>query len=258
MGTGLQFTAEVTERGVTERDFTLDRETGPVPGVLWTPAGATGPRPLVAFGHGGTQNKRAPNIVAMARRLVRHHAYAAVAIDLPGHGDRMPADLPVAELRKLLGRMMFGEGANATVDLGVGDWQVVLDAVQALDDVGDGPLGYWGVSMGTHYGVPLVNRDPRITAAVLGLFGVATSPSLEGYDDEARGVTVPVLFLWQWDDELFDRQAGFTLFDLIGSAHKTLHANPGRHVEIPLEEWDHAEAFFARHLGPVPSVATTA
>jgi hypothetical protein len=90
----MQITSETAERGVTERDFTVDGPREPVPGVLWTPeqAATAWPRPLILLGHGGSQDKRAPNMVALARRLVRHHGIAAAAIDLPLHGDRMPAE----------------------------------------------------------------------------------------------------------------------------------------------------------------------
>jgi hypothetical protein len=48
------------------------------------------------------------------------------------------------------------------------------------------------------------------------------------------------------------------LFGLFGSARKTMHANPGRHVEVPLFERDAAEAFFAEHLGEAPAEAPAA
>ena len=248
-----------TERDVTERRFTVDRPAEPVPGILWTPEGATGPRPLVLFGHGGTQGKRAVNILALARRMVRHHGFAAAAIDQPFHGDRRPDDertMSVEERRERLGRRMFGRDRAAVVDQAVGDWTAVLDALQGLDDVGTaGPVGYWGLSMGSHFGVPLVAGEPRIAAAVLGLFGWSPTRGQEGLDDLARRVTVPVLFLVQWDDEIVARDSALQLFDLLGSADKTLHAHPGRHVEVPRDENDAAEAHFARHLSPGPTPA---
>jgi dienelactone hydrolase len=257
----MQIDEGVTEKGVTERAFTMARPQEPVPGVLWTPEGAAGPRPLVLLGHGGTQHKRAPNIVSLARRLVRHHGFAAIAIDLPYHGDRAPAperDLPRDEQRRRLASRMFGRGQGATTEQALGDWTAVLDAAQGLDEVGAGPVGYWGVSMGTHFGVPLVVGEPRITAAVLGLFGWAEGSRLVGYDDLARRVTVPLLFLVQWDDEVARRDHAFELFGLFGSDDKALHANPGRHVEVPLAERDAAEAFFAKHLGATAPAAAAA
>ena len=257
----MQFAEELTTKGVTERRFTLDRPQEPVPGVLWTPEGADTPRPLVALGHGGTQHKAVPNIVALARRLVRHHGYAAVAIDLPFHGDRVPESergLSREERRELLRRRNFGrEQAAAVTELAVADWVATLDAVQALDCVGAGAVGYWGVSMGTHFGVPLLAAEPRIGVAVLGLFGWSERAG-RGFDDLARSVTVPLLFLVQWDDEVVPRDLAFGLFDLFGSTDKTLHANPGGHVEIPRAERDAAEAHFALHLGAARPAETAA
>jgi dienelactone hydrolase len=98
------------------------------------------------------------------------------------------------------------------------------------------------VSLGTAIGLPLVAAEPRITAAVLGLMGHQTLAQ------EAARITVPVQFHLQWDDELVPRDSVLALFDAIGSAEKTLHANPGRHGEVPGFEVDSSELFFVRHL----------
>ncbi|WP_205315761.1 hypothetical protein [Nonomuraea lactucae] len=58
-----------------------------------------------------------------------------------------------------------------------------------------GPVGFWGVSLGSAIGVPLVAAEPRITAA---------------------------------------------LFDAFASRGKTLHANRGRHMDVPAFELDSA------------------
>jgi len=250
----MQLTSQKTERGVTERDFTVEGASDPVPGVLWTPEEPPtgGPRPLVLLGHGGTQHKRVPNITSLARRLVRHHGIAAAAIDLPYHGDRMSEEERALSRedrrRRMRERMRSEQGHQAASQRAVDDWTRTLDALQAQDGVGAGPVGYWGVSMGTRYGVPLVAAEPRIRAAVLGLFGWAEGPRLAGYDDEARRIGVPLLFLVQWDDEVAARDYALALFDLFGSTTKTLHANPGRHVEIPAAEYAASEAFLALHL----------
>jgi hypothetical protein len=59
---------------------------------------------------------------------------------------------------------------------------------------------------------------------------------------------VPVEFHLQWDDEIVPRADGLALFDAIASREKTLHANPGRHADVPRFEVDSTERFFARHL----------
>ena len=37
----------------------------------------------------------------------------------------------------------------------------------------------------------------------------------------------------QWDDEHIPREAGLALFDAFASKEKTLHANAGKHEELP-------------------------
>ena len=243
----MRFTSETSSGGVREQLFTL----GEIPGVLWTPEGAAGTRPLILMGHGGGQHKKAPGIVARARRFAAERGYAAAAVDVPGHGDR-PTDEEYDRIATgNQARVAAGEDlapliarfqalvARQTVP----EWQAVLDAVQELDHVGAGPVGYWGVSLGCGLGVPFIAAEPRVRAAVLGLGGVLASAG-----DAAR-ITVPVEFLVQWDDERVPRAQSLALFDALASAEKTLHANPGKHMEVPAFEVDSTLRFFARHLG---------
>lgn len=260
----IELTTEVTAKGVTERDFTLSVGEGePVPGVLWTPEGATGSRPTILIGHGGTTHKRVDYVVTLARRLVRHLGYAAVAIDAPEHGDRISDPEAAKAARKgLENRIAGGKDAPVGMDVealkrmgriarqGVQDWHATLDAVATIDGVGEGPYGWWGVSMGTTIGLPFVAQEPRISAAVLGLNGAL--PGTRYGDqmlEQAASLTIPVLFLYQWHDELMTRESGLALFDAIGSKDKSMHINPGGHVAMPGHERDAAEAFFTRHLG---------
>ena len=110
--------------------------------------------------------------------------------------------------------------------------------------MGDGPLGYWGLSMGTLFGVPFVAAEPRVQVAVLGLMGLAG----RRYGETASNVTCPVLFLQQLDDELIAPADCLALFLAIGSKDKRLHANPGLHSAVPVEEIEHSEAMLAKHL----------
>jgi hypothetical protein len=59
---------------------------------------------------------------------------------------------------------------------------------------------------------------------------------------------VPIEFVMQWYDEHIDQRSGLASFDAFASAEKTLHANAGRHEELPRFEADSAVRFFARHL----------
>ncbi|OBQ48404.1 hypothetical protein A4U61_25095 [Streptomyces sp. H-KF8] len=243
----MRFSSETSSDGVREQFFTL----GEILGVLWSPEGAAGTRPLVLMGHGGGQHKKAPGVAVRARRFVAEGGFAVVAVDVPGHGDR-PKDEEYDRIAtENRARAAAGEdlapliaGFQALVARQtVPEWRAVLDAVQRLEYVGAGPVGYWGVSLGCGLGVPFVAAEPRVRAAVLGLGGSVASA------EAASRITVPVEFLVQWDDERVPRDQGLALFDALGSAEKTLHANPGGHGEIPAFELDSTLRFFARHLG---------
>lgn len=230
-----------TSYGVTERRFDVKREEV-VPGILWTPEDATGARPLVLVGHGGSSNKRTPYVLSMARRLVRHAGYAVAAIDAPHHGDRVTDSSP-----SITGSATTFRDVVAAASAGMtADWTATVAELQALDDVGDGPLGYWGLSMGTMLGAPFVAATPEVRCAVLGLMGTFTDD--DPWTVAAAAVTCPVLFLVQTDDELIPLAGALSLFRSIGSADKRLHAHPGAHSAVPLEEMEASEAFFARHL----------
>lgn len=103
--------------------------------------------------------------------------------------------------------------------------------------------------MGTILGLPVVAAEPRISVAVLGLMGIV-GPTKQRLANDAQSVRCPVLFLVQWDDELFPRDRAFELFGAIASSDKRLHAHPGLHQEVPAEAFGASEQFLARTLAP--------
>jgi len=243
----VRFVAETVTQGVCERHFELDVARRTVPGLLWTPAGASGPRPLVLIGHGASGSKREGYVVSLARRLVSHRGYAAASIDGPVHGDRRTDQGSVAGLAFLEFSAMWASEPTMT-DLMVEDWRATLDALEGLEEVGGGPAGYWGLSMGTILGLPLVAAEPRLAVAVLGLMGM-TGPTRSRIETDAPKVTGPVLFLVQRHDELFAFATALELYEALGTDDKYLHVNPGRHGDVPVEEFEFSEQFLARRLG---------
>jgi dienelactone hydrolase len=258
----MEIVREVCERGVVERRVGLEVGGETVPGIVWLPEAATGPRPTVILGHGGVVHKRAPEVLGLARRLVRHRGYAAVALDAPEHGERITDDDAArARRRSVQARIELGPGAGlpmldpdqragfaARMGIHVGELTALVDDLVTTGFVDD-RIGYWGLSMGTGIGLRFVASEPRVKAAVLGLAGLGAGMGGAEFETAARSLRVPILFLLQWDDELIARDAGLELFDAIGSTDKTLRVNPGGHVEVPVFENDSAESFFVRHLG---------
>ncbi|MFD2080734.1 hypothetical protein SAMN05421678_107273 [Actinopolymorpha cephalotaxi] len=243
----MRFTSERRlDDGVLERDFTL----GDVPGILWTPGAAAphAPTPLILAGHNGGLHKRESRLVARARRSAAAYGYAVAAIDAPGHGDR-PRPAGEEQVRADLRRAKeAGEPIEEILDAlvvplverAVPEWRATVDALLSLPEIG-GPVGYSGM---TAIGIRLAVVEPRIVAA--GFFAGGFVPrALRG---QARQVTVPLLFLLQWDDEGNDRQQALDLFDTFGSKEKTLHANLGGHTGTPWFEVDDGNRFFDRHL----------
>ncbi|MBC3841063.1 alpha/beta hydrolase [Streptacidiphilus sp. 4-A2] len=244
----LRFTAESSANGMAERDFTV----AGVPGVLWSPAsGAADRAPLILMAHGGGNHKKHPAMSGRAQRLVGCGFHVAV-LDAPGHGDRPRTAHDEAEIAELFRARAAGEPEGPVVvrynahlaELAVPEYRATLDALQELPEIGtEGPVGFWGINMGTAIGVPLVAVEPRITAAVFGLHWP------DALAEQAAQITVPIEYDLQWDDEHIPREAGLALFDAFASKEKTLHVNAGRHKELPRFEADSAVRFFARHLG---------
>lgn len=233
--------------GVVERDLTLDD----VPGVLWTPPTAEPPVPvpLLLLGHPGGLGPMRPRLRARARQAATL-GFAAASLELPGSGDRPRlADLEQAraEMREAMtagswpDEEVIDRLVLPLVGRAVPEWRSLLDAVLALPGVA-GPVGLSGGV--TALGVRLAVLEPRIVAA--GLFAGSFLP--RSVLQEARGVTVPLHVLLQWDDAGNDRQRALELFDAFGSAEKTLQANLGGHAGIPPYAADDAGRFFARHL----------
>ncbi|MEV0400673.1 alpha/beta hydrolase [Actinoallomurus sp. NPDC050550] len=243
----MQFTSEQRlDDGVLEREFTL----GEIPGILWTPASASAPVPLILLGPAQLGlRKMYPRLVARARRAAAD-GFAAATIELPGSGDRprsAAAEQARADLRRAMeaGEPVSDEIIDALilplVDKAVPEWQAALDALLSLPEIG-GPVGYSGGVISI--GIRLAVVEPRIVAA--GFFAGSFVPRT--MFEEARQLTIPLHVLLQWDDEGNDRQAALDLFDAFGSKEKTLHANMGGHTGVPQFAGEDAAGFFARHL----------
>jgi hypothetical protein len=61
-------------------------------------------------------------------------------------------------------------------------------------------------------------------------------------------VACPVLFMVQWDDEIFDREGALELFNALGTSDKRMHVHPGKHGAFPLEAADATRTWLAGQL----------
>lgn len=215
--------------------------------MLWTPVDPPGRVPLVLLGHGASGHKGVDYVSDLARALVRLDM-AAAAVDGPVHGDRRSDRGRNAQL-VFLEFCQAWSSRPAMTDEMVADLTGVLDALIALGEFDEARVGWWGLSMGTILGLPFVAAEPRISAAVLGLMGL-TGPTKSRIVEDAPRICCPTLFVVQWDDELFSREACLELFDAIGTQDKRMHVHPGRHGSVPPEAFKASEAFLAAKLRP--------
>ncbi|HWD61282.1 MAG TPA: alpha/beta fold hydrolase [Humibacter sp.] len=213
-------------------EATVDGEL--IPGLLWTPSEVTVNSPLVLLGHGRSMDKSmwqkdlAPRFVA--------RGWNALAIDAPGHGERRPTDA-TGWLRP-------------DVDEAEAGWHAAVNVVNVEAGIGVDRLAYWGFSMGASLGISLISGDARFEAAVLGLMH-ADWPVPPGtrIRIDAAALTLPVLFVMNWDDTRAPREGALELFDLFASTDKRLLAYPGEHGQLPQEAFDISEDFLTRHIG---------
>ena len=246
MGPGKQSewwrTNDPTGRSVREFRFTRTDSERPVTGALWSPDMGTAVGPMVLFGHGASGDRYQAPICHLAARLARAGC-RSLAIDGPVHGLRQVGPGGREALGDEMRRATF-------IDDMAADWLAALAAVREQVEVGD--IAYFGLSMGSIFGIPTLARLPDVKAAVLGLLGTTAG---RPFADRllADAIRCPVLFLMQLEDELFPREGYLELFDALGSGDKRIHANPGLHPQVPGEEIDFAFEFLKVRLSLIAS-----
>jgi pimeloyl-ACP methyl ester carboxylesterase len=229
--------------GATTREFTIHASDRPITGVLWSGVDSSPGAPLICFGHGASGDRHQRPIPHIASQLSGKHGCFCLSIDGPVHGRRQVGPGGRASFWPEWRR----EGSTREM---VRDWRLALQVISDQPDVGIGPVGYWGLSMGTIYGAPFVAEEPRVSVAVLGLMGLVSEPTHYKpiIKAAARAITCPVFFIWQLEDELFSRDECLALFDALGSHDKRLHASPGLHPNVPFEELDFSVEFLVSFL----------
>ena len=226
-----------------DHDFELDGTNRRVTGAFWRADAAQPNSPMVLMGHGASGDRYQAPIPHLAKRFTQESGFSVLAIDGPVHGLRQVGP---GGREALAGEMQ----KPGFIENMVIDWLDAYRAIVAETGLGQGPLGYFGLSMGTIFGLTLLASELEFTAATIGLAGTTKvgAPMAQDLLSAAHQVTHPILFLMQLEDELFDRDGYLFLFDALASEDKRLHANPGLHPEIPAEEIAHTYDFLQAHL----------
>lgn len=240
--------ADLNQTAPAEREFRLSVEGRTVPVALWSPPIVPGApdlrRPLVLVGHGGTGHKRSALVLDAVERFLPHGVHVA-AIDGPVHGSRR-AVFDEGELVRAEFRDHWARGGS--IDPMIADWRAAIDELCGLPAIDSNAVGWYGISMGTAYGMPLVATEPRIRAAVLGMWGTSRAGSERLVTDGAT-IHCPILFQRKEDDELFSVAGQVELFDSIASSRKQYKIYPGTHVNPSGEQLDDIVEFLLDELG---------
>jgi dienelactone hydrolase len=234
---------EMASPDVLRKHFVLEREGRRVPGLMWSERRSGESRPLVLVSHGGGGSKE--SVAALAERLARECSFVVAAIDGPVHGDRQPSRRTNAAVLEDFRALWRGDSNH--IDDMIDDWRYVLDYLQRFEIVADKLVGWYGLSMGTAYGIPFVASEVRIRAAVFGTWGLSY-PNSRRLAEDAPNVRCPVLFQQNRDDEVFTVAGQDALFDLIGATDKRLSVYPGRHASRLERQVTDAAHFLVENL----------
>lgn len=207
---------------------------------------------IVVMAHGADNSREARYIEVSGKSFTRHGT-AIVAMDAPGHGDRIDA-APLSVLPGFL---------PGVLEEWVRDHRLLLDIVEGRWP--GVPVGFAGFSMGGLFGVPLMAVDRRIAAGAIVIAGstrLSYPPRLdltaeqrevlEATDPAVFAPAVgdrPVLLLCAEDDEIVPMSSVHALHDaFIGP--KELVVLPGTHTEWRrAAEWFRTmDEFFKRSL----------
>ena len=215
-----------------------------IPAVMWLPSGGDRPYPLVMVCHGGSGHKTSDLVLDVVNALVEPFKIAVLAIDGPLHGARRTDFKEGLAVRDEF-KDLWSRGGD--IDAMVEDWKAALDDVCSRPEIDSERVAWYGISMGTAYGVPLLAADSRIGAAVLGMWGICRKPS-ERLEKDAGNIHIPVLFQTKSEDQSFTAAGQIELFNLLNSGQKRIVNYSGGHTDPKGDQLQEAMEFLQRHL----------
>lgn len=195
------------------------------------------PRGVILLGHGLGVDRHDETVLRPAS-ILNDSSFTVVVPELPFHGERSAPGSEWTELVSKWQDFWAGEGR----DVLVAEWLKVLAHVRECVGL---PVSYFGLSLGTQYGILFLSRTQEVSAAVLGLFGSEPPPKSRIMNLLAPRVSIPVYFIQKLDDEIHPAENTTRLYDSLGAGVKVLDATPGLHGEVSRDSIENACRFLA-------------
>ena len=226
------------------RDFYTKAGGRRVPASIWTPKNRTHLLPVVLVGHGGSGHRKSQLVLDIVCDVVIQHQIAVVAIDGPVHGERRSVFMDGPVVRQEF-RDIWASGLS--IDPMVEDWKSCIDYLYQFPEIDLNRIGWYGISMGTAYGIPLIADDSRIKVASLGMWGTCRPPT-ERLVADAKKISIPVLFQVKENDEIFTQSGQEDLYANISSKEKMYKTYPGGHTDPKDKQLNEIIQFLSQHL----------
>jgi hypothetical protein len=213
---------------------------GDMPISIWVPNGLL--RGFVLMGHGLGVDRYHGSVQKPAHILTDTHQLAVIAPDLPLHGLRKAdVDDPTDLIHRW--QTFWTEGG---VRLLQEEWAAILAYGQGRFP--ELPCAYFGLSLGTQYGVAFLATTTNIRAAVLGLFGSRPPPRTPVMNSYAPQLRCPVYFIQKQGDEIHPLETSDHLFSILGSSTKSLDSSSGGHSGVSTSSLRNACGFISKHI----------
>lgn len=214
-------------------------ETNGISARLYLPNRAEG---LLLLGHGGGESKDSDRFIKLSRLYAESTGLAVVCIDAVDHGERKPVEvddrLPAQWHSGAVGEM-------------VKDWATTASTLSWIGP----PLAYVGFSMGSLFGIPIVESQPSIKVAVFVVGGVPSGGWIQDPPlrplllNAASKLSRPgVLMVNQTQDERFPIEGVQDLFNAFPGPDKRLMFWEGTHDDWPPEAIDQTIRFINSHV----------
>jgi pimeloyl-ACP methyl ester carboxylesterase len=214
-------------------------ETNGIPARLYLPGRPEG---LLLLGHGGGRSKDSERFMELSRLYAESTRLAVVCIDAVDHGERKPVDVD---------DRLPAEWHSRAVRQMVDDWATTASSLSWIGP----PLAYVGFSMGSIFGIPIVESQTSIKVAVFVVGGVPSGGWIQ--DPPLRPLLLSaaskrsrphVLMVNKTRDELFPIEGVQDLFNAIPGTDKRLMFWKGTHDDWPPEAIGQTMRFINSHV----------